>query len=79
MGRFDEVLRSAPPEQRKTLLHLVVKRITVNAQHKIDSVELNFNESVQKHFFELGPSAEKAEGSFRCAGNAPVRRFSLAI
>ncbi|QNB46292.1 hypothetical protein BR63_08190 [Thermanaerosceptrum fracticalcis] len=73
------MLRSAPPEQRKTLLHLVVKRISVNAEHKIDNVELTFDESLQKHFFELDPSAENEEGSFRYARKAPLRKFSLAI
>jgi hypothetical protein len=35
------VLTSAPFEQRKTLLHLFIKRITMNESKKIETIELS--------------------------------------
>ncbi|WP_419890551.1 hypothetical protein [Paenibacillus xylanexedens] len=43
---FHQVLTTAPFKQRKTLLHLFIKRITMNTNKKIETIELSFNENV---------------------------------
>jgi len=58
VGRFDPLLRRSPFSQRKTLMHLIVKRITLDDRKHIGSVELAFNEETEKHFLSLAPSAE---------------------
>ncbi|NEN80798.1 recombinase family protein [Paenibacillus elgii] len=47
---FHQVLTAAPFEQRKTLLHLFIKRITMDASKKIETIELSFDENVDSYF-----------------------------
>ncbi|MDQ6421933.1 hypothetical protein RB620_21115 [Paenibacillus sp. LHD-117] len=47
---FHQVLTTAPFEHRKTLLHLFIKRITLNASKKIETIELSFDENVDSFF-----------------------------
>lgn len=54
--RFDQILTAAPFAQRKTLLHLFVKRITVNSKKQIETIELSFDENVDS-FFSSSPVA----------------------
>ncbi|MBU5353195.1 recombinase family protein [Paenibacillus barcinonensis] len=62
---FDALLRNSPFQQRKTFLHLIVKKITLDERKRVDSVELSFNEETDKHFLSIAPSAEiMAEGAF---------------
>ncbi|SLK17335.1 Recombinase zinc beta ribbon domain-containing protein [Paenibacillus sp. RU5A] len=47
---FHQVLTTAPFEQRKTLLHLFIKRITMDTNKKIETIELIFDENVDSSF-----------------------------
>lgn len=47
---FYQVLTAAPFEQRKTLLHLFIKRITMDTSKKIETIELSFDENVDSYF-----------------------------
>lgn len=47
---FNQVLTAAPFEQRKTLLHLFIKRITMDTSKKIETIELSFDENVDSFF-----------------------------
>ncbi|WP_375527157.1 hypothetical protein [Paenibacillus terreus] len=47
---FNQILSTAPFEQRKTLLHLFIKRITVNTSKEIESIELSFDENADSYF-----------------------------
>ncbi|MFC3801537.1 hypothetical protein [Cohnella sp. GCM10012308] len=47
---FHQVLTTASYEQRKTLLHMFIKRITMNTSKKIEKVELSFDENVDSYF-----------------------------
>ncbi|GAA4867125.1 recombinase family protein [Paenibacillus vulneris] len=47
---FHQVLIAAPLEQRKTLLHLFIKRITMNESKMIETIELSFNENTDSYF-----------------------------
>ncbi|WP_269745414.1 zinc ribbon domain-containing protein [Paenibacillus sp. P22] len=83
MDRFDALLRHSPLPQRKTLLHLIVKRITLDKRKRVGSVELAFNEETEKHFLSVAPSAEPiAEVAFPLSGKAqksqkPTRYYDL--
>lgn len=59
---FHQVLTAAPFEQRKTLLHLFIKRITVNTSKEIESIELSFDENADS-YFSSHPVAVTAETS----------------
>lgn len=71
--RLDRLLQASSLEQRKTLLHLVIQKITVNDKKEIDKIELTFDERSQRHFLTCDPSATHAEGSFH------VRKQGLTI
>lgn len=74
MTRFDELLRQSPFQQRKTLLHLILKKITLDTKRRVESVELMFNEDTEKHFLSVVPSADNmAEGAF------PLPRKTLSL
>jgi len=80
VGRFDALLSRSPFPQRKTLLHLIVKRITLDDRKRVGSVELAFNEETEKHFLSIAPSAEPmAEGAFPLSGKAPELNHTLTI
>ncbi|WP_340031538.1 hypothetical protein NSQ20_31400 [Paenibacillus sp. FSL K6-1122] len=42
---FHQILTVAPFEQRKTLMHLFIKRITMDTSKKIETIELRFDET----------------------------------
>lgn len=63
MTRFDELLAGSPPEQKKTLLHQVVKEIQLKADKTLDKIELAFDESTAAILTSKAPSADDAEGA----------------
>ncbi len=80
VGRFDALLHRSPFPQRKTLMHLIVKKITLDDRKRVRSVELAFNEETEKHFLSVAPSAEPiAEGAFPFSGKAPVQKQLLTL
>ncbi|MFF2017792.1 recombinase family protein [Paenibacillus sp. NPDC058177] len=79
MTNFDTLLRHSPFQQRKTLLHLIVKRITLDDRKRVGSVELAFNEDTEKHFLSVAPSADIAEGAFSINEKALSLRNKLHI
>lgn len=50
LNGFHQVLTDAPFEQRKTLLHLFIKRITMDTSKKIETIELSFDGNVDSYF-----------------------------
>ncbi|AIQ15195.1 hypothetical protein PDUR_27565 [Paenibacillus durus] len=80
VGRFDALLHRSPFPQRKTLVHLIVKRITLDDRKRVSNVELAFNEETEKHFLSVAPSAgPHAEGAFPFSGKAPMLKKSLVF
>lgn len=78
MTKFDSLLQHSPFQQRKTLLHLIVKKITLDEKRQVDSIELVFNEDTEKHFLSVAPSAEvKVEGAFPLSGKTPSDKHRL--
>ncbi|MDQ0090882.1 hypothetical protein J2T12_004308 [Paenibacillus anaericanus] len=64
----------------KTLLHLIVKKISLNDKHRVKDIELTFNEETEKHFLNIAPSADStADGAFLISRKAPILNQSLYI
>lgn len=57
ISRFEQLLANSSFDQRKTLLHLVIKKITVTSDKKIDKIEMVFDEMTEQHFLRSAPSA----------------------
>ncbi|MUT67456.1 recombinase family protein [Paenibacillus sp. NEAU-GSW1] len=74
---FNQILTAATFEQRKTLLHLFIKQITVNKSKKIDTIELSFDENLNS-FFSSHPVAATAD-SFQCKQERNRERIEIAI
>ncbi|MFC6548814.1 hypothetical protein [Cohnella cellulosilytica] len=65
IARFERLLRSSSTDQRKTLLHLIIGKITVTPDKKIDKIEMIFDEMTEQHFLGAAPSAaQTVEGAF---------------
>ncbi|MBT2289511.1 recombinase family protein [Paenibacillus albidus] len=74
VSRLDGLLRSADPEQRKMLLRLMVERITIGKDKRIDRIELVFDEESEKHFLNVAPSGVNApEGAFSLKGGLALK------
>ncbi|MBF7097798.1 hypothetical protein [Alkalibacter mobilis] len=73
MQDFNKLINAADKDQRKMFLQLIIKKITVGDNRKIDTIEIHFNESIRnivKNF--LGEESSDNEDS------SPFL-FSLAI
>lgn len=61
--KFDKLLDSSSFDQRKTLMHLVIKQITIKDSKSIDQIDMNFDENTVHHFLNTDPSVNHTEGS----------------
>ncbi|MDU2239745.1 MAG: recombinase family protein [Paenibacillus sp.] len=78
LAQLDQFLFKASTEQIKSLLHLVIKQISVK-NRKIEAIELNFDEDMQKHFL-AAPSDDESDGAFSVLGPRPLLyKFNLVI
>jgi site-specific DNA recombinase len=76
LSQLDLILEQAPTEQIKSLLHLIIKRITVK-EREIKKIELAFDEQTQQYFFQPAPS-DYSEGAFALSKQKPLR-FQISI
>ncbi|WP_213586635.1 recombinase family protein [Paenibacillus sp. J2TS4] len=74
---LNQILTTAPFEQRKTMLHLFIKRITMNTSKKIETIELSFDENVDSYFFS-SPVAAAVE-SFQPKLTRNQEKIEIAI
>lgn len=79
LSQFERLLTSTSFEQRKTLLHLVINKITMNKEKKIETIELTFNENTDYYFTTVDPSAPKAEGAFCIQPKQALERLRIGI
>ncbi|AWP30396.1 hypothetical protein [Paenibacillus sp. Cedars] len=75
---FHQALTAAPFEQRKTLLHLFIKKITMNANKKIETIELSFDENVDSYFSD-SPVAAAAGDSLQRKHSRRREKIDIAI
>jgi site-specific DNA recombinase len=79
LSRFQEMLESSPPETQKTLLQTMVKRVHVKDGRSPQGIELEIDTKLQKHFFELAPSAKAAEGAFASRKQKLPAKYTIVI
>ncbi|MCT4509517.1 MAG: recombinase family protein [Tepidibacter sp.] len=48
LGNFNKLLEESHPQEKKLLLQLLIKKITVGDRKNIDTIELHFNEKIKK-------------------------------
>ncbi|MGM0884464.1 MAG: hypothetical protein ACQEXQ_25920 [Bacillota bacterium] len=78
-AQFHKLLEDAPPETQKTLLQTVVKQIHMKDRSKVAGIELEFDPTVQKHFFELALSAKTEEGAFAFRKQKSPSRYRIVL
>ena len=74
LAKLDQLIEHATFDQKKALLRMVIKRITLENK-RIKDIELQFDEKVIQHFFDDDPSAQAVEGSFNMPKSRSKRRF----
>lgn len=79
LTQFHKLLAEAPPETQKTLLQTAVKQVHMKDRRKVAGVELEFDPTIQKHFFELAPSAKTAEGAFAFRKQKSPSRYRIIL
>ncbi|QHW32237.1 hypothetical protein GZH47_16460 [Paenibacillus rhizovicinus] len=79
LAQFQSLLEGAPPETQKTLLQTVVKQVHMKDRRKVAGIELEFDPTVQKHIFELVPSAKQAEGAFAFRKQKSPSRYRIVL
>ncbi|MGU3471879.1 recombinase family protein [Paenibacillus sp. D51F] len=81
LEKFDKLLATSSYDQRKMLMHLVIKQITIKDTRTIDQIEMNFDENTVHHFLAADPSATHAEGSFAVCMKRELagQRINVAI
>jgi site-specific DNA recombinase len=55
---------SITTEQRKQLLHMLIKQITIGEDRKIDSIQIQLNNEVVRHFTKKGEEKSSNEDDF---------------
>lgn len=60
MSKFNHLLETVDYEKKKTLLHLIIEKITVTDRKNLKSIVLHFNSKTQKHSLDL---TKKEDGS----------------
>jgi site-specific DNA recombinase len=81
LQRLSDVLQRASPEQKKTLLHMAIREIsldTAQQKNRIAGIRLWLDEKLDAYLKEEAPSATQAEGAF-AMGRGKFRRFSFVI
>lgn len=53
LSNFHKLLEITAPEDKKTLLQLIISKITIKDKKDVDSIELHFDENVQKYFINI--------------------------
>lgn len=63
LENFNEVMKQATPQQKKTLLHVMINKIIVTDRKRIDGIEIHYNEGVKKILFNEGELPPDGGGS----------------
>jgi len=52
LSDFQKLLKITAPEEKKSLLQLIINKITIKNKKDIESIELHFDGKVQKYFIK---------------------------
>lgn len=63
LSDFQKLLEITAPEEKKTLLQLIINMITIKDKKDIDSIELHFDEKVQKYFIKVKEGESPNDGA----------------
>lgn len=74
LNDFSKLLEIASPEDQKTLLQVIIKKITIKDRKKIDSIELHFDEKIRKYFIKSREGESPGDG-----GSPSFSVFTLCI
>lgn len=78
--RLENLLRYSNTDQRKTLLHLIISKITIGENKRIDKIDMIFDEMTEQHFLRVAPSAATTvEGAFPFVGEVPKLKNKLTV
>jgi site-specific DNA recombinase len=62
LSNFHKLLEITAPQDKKTLLQLIISKITIKDKKDIDSIELHFDEKVQKYFINNNEGESPDDG-----------------
>lgn len=62
LSNFHKLLEITAPEDKKTLLQLIINKITIKNKKDIESIELYFEEKVQKYFINNNEGESPDDG-----------------
>lgn len=62
LSNFHKLLEITATEDKKTLLQLIISKITIKDKKDIDSIELHFDEKVQKYFINNNEGKSPDDG-----------------
>jgi hypothetical protein len=62
LNNFHKLLEITAPEDKKTLLQLIINKITIKNKKDIESIELHFNEKTQKYFINNNEGESPDDG-----------------
>lgn len=74
LSNFNKLLETTAPEDKKTLLQLIINKITIKNKKDIENIELHFNENIQKLFIR-----QNGEESSNDEGSSLLPIFKIAI
>ena len=64
LSNFHKLLEITAPEYKETLQQLIINKITIKNKKDIESIELHFNEKVQKYFINNKEGESSNKGDF---------------
>jgi len=62
LSNFHKLLEITAPEDKKTLLQLIINKITIKDKKDIESIELHFDEKIQKYFINNNEGESPDDG-----------------
>lgn len=74
LSNFHKLLEITAPEDKKTLLQLIISKITIRNKKDIESIELHFDEKVQKYFINNNEGESPDDG-----GSSSFILFTIKI
>lgn len=62
LSNFHKLLEITASEDKKTLLQLIISKITIRNKKDIDSIELHFDEKIQRYFINNNEGESPNDG-----------------
>ncbi|MGH4140559.1 recombinase family protein [Clostridium sp.] len=79
LNNFENSLRTAPIENQKSLLQLIIKDISVTNDKKIDKINLKFDEDIQRYFLKDKAGESSTMGDSSCISKYNQKSYPLFV